>query len=193
MATDSPSWELYRSFLGVLRNGSLSRAARATGLTQPTIGRHVVALEEALGVGLFTRSPSGLMPTAAALALLPHAAAMEAAAEALLRSASGAAEEARGTVRLTASEIMGTEVLPAMLAGFRERHPGIVVELALTDLTQDLLRRDADLAVRMSRPSRTPSSAAASAPCRSGSMRIAATPRRTACRRASTRSRGSMR
>jgi DNA-binding transcriptional LysR family regulator len=101
---------------------------------------------------LFTRSPGGLAPTAAALDLVPAAEAMEAAAEALLRAASGAADETRGVVRLTASEIMGAEVLPAMLARFRAAHPGIVFELALTNRTEDLLRRDADIAVRMARP-----------------------------------------
>jgi DNA-binding transcriptional LysR family regulator len=148
----APSWELYRSFLAVLRQGSLSAAARNLRLTQPTIGRHVEALETALRVALFTRSPSGLAATSAALELRPAAEAMEAAAEALLRAASGAAGEARGTVRLTASEIIGAEVLPAMLARFRAEHPGIVLELALNNRTEDLLRRDADLAVRMTRP-----------------------------------------
>lgn len=147
-----PGWELYRSFLAVLRQGSLSAAARQLRLTQPTIGRHVRALEEALGVALFTRSPSGLAATAAALDLRAPAEAMEAAAEALRRAASGAADAARGTVRLTASELVGAEVLPAMLARFRAEHPGIVLELALTNRTEDLLRRDADIAVRMARP-----------------------------------------
>jgi DNA-binding transcriptional LysR family regulator len=147
-----PGWELYRSFLAVAREGSLSAAARRLRLTQPTLGRHVRTLEDALGVALFTRSPSGLAPTAAALDLVPPAEAMEAAAAALVRAASGAADEARGVVRLTASEMMGGEVLPAMLARFRAAHPGIVLELALTNRTEDLLRRDADIAVRMTRP-----------------------------------------
>jgi DNA-binding transcriptional LysR family regulator len=152
MAGTDPGWELYRSFLAVLRQGSLSAAARRLRLTQPTLGRHVHTLEDALGVALFTRSPGGLAPTAAALDLVPPAEAMEAAAQALVRAASGAADEARGAVRLTASEMMGGEVLPAMLARFRAAHPGIVLELALTNRTEDLLRRDADIAVRMARP-----------------------------------------
>jgi DNA-binding transcriptional LysR family regulator len=152
MTSIDPGWELYRSFLAVARAGSLSAAARRLRLTQPTIGRHIRALEEALAIALFTRSPSGLAPTAAALDLVPPAEAMEAAAEALVRTASGAADEARGVVRLTASEIMGAEVLPPMLTRFRATHPGIVLELALTNRTADLLRRDADIAVRMARP-----------------------------------------
>lgn len=72
MASDI-EWELYRAFLGVLREGSLSGSARALGVAQPTVGRHVAALEKALGLVLFTRSQTGLLPTEAAFALRPHA------------------------------------------------------------------------------------------------------------------------
>src|SRR5580700_2675345 len=106
-----PGWELYRSFLAVIQEGSLSGAARSLRLTQPTIGRHVDALEQALGVALFTRSQHGLAPTAAALDLVPHVETMEAAAEALVRAASGEAGESRGVVRLTASDLVGAEIL----------------------------------------------------------------------------------
>jgi DNA-binding transcriptional LysR family regulator len=152
MTRSEPGWELYRSFLAVIREGSLSAAARRLGLTQPTIGRHVESLSASLGVALFTRSPAGLQPTPASLDLVPHAETMAAAAEALRRAASGDAADERGTVRLTASEIMGAEVLPPMLARFRARHPGIVIELVLTNRSEDLLRREADLALRMARP-----------------------------------------
>jgi DNA-binding transcriptional LysR family regulator len=145
-------WQLYRSFLAVLREGSLSAAARALGLTQPTLGRQISQLEEAVGLALFTRSPSGLAATAAALALRPHAEAMASAAEALARAAAGAADESRGTIRLTASEFMSAEVLPPMLAEFQDRHRGIAIELVPTNRVEDLLRHDADLAVRMRQP-----------------------------------------
>lgn len=152
MARDDPKWETYRTFLAVMTEGSLSAAARKLMLTQPTAGRHVDELEAALGQTLFTRSQSGLIATQAARELLPHAQAMASAAEALVRTASGAEAEERGTVRLTASVFVGGEVLPDVLARFRERHPAIAVELILSDLTQDLLRRDADIAVRMVQP-----------------------------------------
>ncbi len=147
-------WSLLRSFLAVLRRGSLSAAARATGLTQPTVGRHIQELESGLGVALFTRSPGGLAPTEAANALKPHAETMETAFAALKRAATlgGDAQSPRGTVRISASEIMGTFVLPSILAELRGRYPEIVLELALNNRTDDLLRRDADLAVRMTRP-----------------------------------------
>jgi DNA-binding transcriptional LysR family regulator len=152
MGKKSPDWQLYRSFLAVMREGSLSAAARALRMTQPTLGRHIDALEASLGLSLFTRSLDGLAPTAGALRLIAPAEAMAAAAEAAERAASGEAEEERGTVRITASEIVGGEVLPAILTRFRSRYPLIVLELALTNRNEDLLRGDADLAVRMLRP-----------------------------------------
>jgi DNA-binding transcriptional LysR family regulator len=150
-----PSWDELRTFVEVARDGSLSGAARRLGLTQPTVGRHIDALEAALGLTLFTRSPRGLTPTPAALALEPHVEAMAAAAAALARTASGEAAADRGAVRVTASEVVGVEVLPPMLAAFHAEHPGLAIELALTNRTQDLARRDADIAVRMVRPTQS--------------------------------------
>jgi DNA-binding transcriptional LysR family regulator len=152
MTKHGPSWELLRTFLEVVRDGSLSGAARRLGLTQPTAGRHIDALEAQLRLPLFTRSPHGLIPTPAALDLVPHAEQMAAAAAALRRAASGEAATDRGTVRITASEIVGCEILPAILAGFRRKHPAIELELKLSNRNEDLLRRDADIAVRMNRP-----------------------------------------
>jgi len=152
MAQREPKWETYRSFLAVMTEGSLSAAARKLALTQPTLGRHIDQLEADLGLPLFSRSQAGLIPSQAARELLPHAQAMASAAEALVRASSGADAEERGTVRLTASVVVGGAVLPAILARFREAHPHIAIELVLSDATQDLLRRDADIAVRMVRP-----------------------------------------
>ncbi|MGN6147793.1 MAG: LysR family transcriptional regulator [Rhizomicrobium sp.] len=145
-------WDHYRSFLAVVRRGSLSAAARDLDLTQPTLGRHIAALEKAIGAKLFTRSQTGLKPTQTALELVPHAEAMAASAEALQRAASGEADTARGTVRVTASEIVGVEILPPILTAFREKHPQIAIELSLSNQSQDLLRREADIAVRMIKP-----------------------------------------
>ncbi|MFN3303100.1 MAG: LysR family transcriptional regulator [Roseateles sp.] len=150
--TSTIPWELLRTLLGVLREGSLSGAARSLGLTQPTAGRHVAALEQLLGQTLFTRSPAGLLPTEAALSLRGHAEQMEAAAAALQRAATARGGEVRGTVRVTASEVMGVEVLAGVFAGLRAQHPGLVLELALSNQLQDLLRREADIAVRMTPP-----------------------------------------
>lgn len=150
-----PGWELYRSFLAVLNEGSLSAAARSLGLTQPTIGRHVDALEQAVGFALFIRSQHGFMPTEAALGLQPYAQSLAATTAALLRAASahgGKDAAVRGTVRITASEVVGAEILPPILVGLQRTHPELVVELALSNRVEDLLRREADIAVRMLRP-----------------------------------------
>lgn len=154
-------WALYCAFLGVLREGSLSGAARVLGMAQPTVGRHIAALEEALGLALFTRSQTGLLPTEAALALRPHAQAMESMAAALERTAASFGDGVhgelrgvvRGVVRVTASEVVGVQVLPPAIAALRARHPGLALELVLSNDVQDLLQREADIAVRMTRPS----------------------------------------
>jgi DNA-binding transcriptional LysR family regulator len=152
MARTEPGWDLYRTFLAVTREGSLSAAARRLELTQPTVGRQIEALEALLGNGLFTRSPRGLVPTPAAREIISHAQAMAAAADALHRASSGEARGEAGTVRVTASEIVGHEVLPPILAAFGWRYPRIELELVLSNRNEDLLRRDADIAVRMARP-----------------------------------------
>ncbi len=148
----SASWELYGTFLEVMKTRSLSAAARSLAVAQPTVRRRIEQLEEALGVVLFTRSTSGLDPTEAALSTLPHVESMAASAHALVRSASAPRDAAQGTVRITASEMMGAEVLPPLLAPLTDRHPKLQVELTLTNRTENLLRRDADLAVRMFAP-----------------------------------------
>ena len=148
-------WELYRAFLGVLREGSLSGAARALGVAQPTVGRHVAALEAALGLVLFTRSQAGLLPTDAAFALRAHAEAMESTAAALERTASGLRDGAAGvagTVRISVSEVVGVEVMPAIVADLGRRYPALKMELVLSNRVHDLLQREADIAVRMTAP-----------------------------------------
>ncbi|MBN9428030.1 MAG: LysR family transcriptional regulator [Burkholderiales bacterium] len=147
-----PSWDLYRTFLAVLQERSLSGAARRLGLTQPTVARHVDALEAAVGADLFVRSQRGLAPTELALDLKPHAQTLAATSAALLRTASGRAGEVRGTVRISASEIVGAELLPPLLADLRRHHPALVFELVLSNEVDDLLSREADIAVRMVQP-----------------------------------------
>jgi DNA-binding transcriptional LysR family regulator len=145
-------WELYRSFLGVLREGSLSGAARSLGIAQPTVGRHVAALEKALELPLFIRSQTGLTPTEAALALRGHAETMESTAASLERTAASQGGGVSGVVRVAASEVVGVEVLGPIVARLREAHPMLEIELVVSNRMQDLLRREADLAVRMARP-----------------------------------------
>ena len=145
-------WERQRAFLAVLREGSLSGAARALDLAQPTVRRRIEDLEAALGTPLFTRSPSGLLPTDTAHALREHAEAMAMAADAFVRSASAGAKEVAGTVRITASDVIAVEVLPGILAPLAARHPRLAIELSPTNRNEDVLRREADIAVRMTPP-----------------------------------------
>ncbi|AYG66821.1 MULTISPECIES: LysR family transcriptional regulator [unclassified Rhizobium] len=147
-----PSWDFYRTFLAVQQHGSLSAAARDLGLTQPTVGRHIDALEKAVGAELFTRSQQGLLPTDTALALKPYAETLASTAAALLRAASGSKDKVSGTVRISASEVIGTEVLPPILAALQARYPELIIELSASDAVEDLLQREADIAVRMVAP-----------------------------------------
>jgi len=146
------SWDHCQTFLAVLREGSLSAAARALGLTQPTVGRHIDALEQALDCQLFVRSSGGLTPTEVATDLCPQAEILEAAAGSLLRSVTARGAAVRGTVRIAASDVIGVEVLPPILAALREHHRLLTIELMLSNSVADLMRRDADIAVRMVEP-----------------------------------------
>lgn len=147
------TWDHYRSFLTVVREGSLSAAARQLGLTQPTLARHIEQLEKALGgVDLFIRSPQGLSPTDLGRKLITHAEAMEAAAAAFQRSAVGTETELSGIIRISASDVVGTELLPAYLKDIRWQHPGLKFEVTLSNRITDLLKRQADIAIRMTRP-----------------------------------------
>ena len=148
-------WDLFQSLHAVLEAGSFSGAAKLRGLTQPTLGRHIEQLEQKLGSPLFLRSPRGIQATDLALELKPHLAEMAAAASAAVRDASGAADSVTGSVRITAAEMVGAEVLPPILTSFREANPGIAIELMLSNTMDDLLRREADIAVRMQPPTQT--------------------------------------
>lgn len=145
-------WTLIRSFLAVVEGGSLSAAAKSIGATQPTLSRHIRELETALGVILFTRSAQGLDPTNAALGLVEDARVMGAAAEALNLKAQGRSQQLFGTVRITASVIVGNLMLPPILAALRQAEPSIQLEIVASDTNQNLLRRDADIAIRMADP-----------------------------------------
>lgn len=151
-APPAEDWEGHRAFLAVLDTGSLSAAARRLAVAQPTVRRRIEALEGGLGAALFTRSPAGLTPTPVARQLGDHVRAMAAAADAFTRAGSAEASAEAGTVRITASEIIAVEVLPAILLPLQARYPGLVIELGVSNRNEDLLRREADVAVRMAPP-----------------------------------------
>lgn len=146
------NWTLYHSFLAVMEQGSLSGAARVTGSTQPTIGRHITELEKVLNVSLFIRTQTGFVATDVAHELLPHAQQMAATAASIQRSAQRVGEGVSGSVRISASEVVGVEILPPVLAKLRHTYPELVVELVVSDAPHDLLYREADIALRMFRP-----------------------------------------
>jgi DNA-binding transcriptional LysR family regulator len=146
-------WNLYRSFLAVAEAGSFSGAARRIGTAQPTIGRHVAALEDGLGARLFQRSPRGLVLTAVGQDLVRHAQAMASAVSAAERDASSGVEAETGTVRITAGEYLSAEVLPPILAEVANAHPKLEFEVVASNRTEDLLMGEADIAVRMVAPS----------------------------------------
>ncbi len=146
------NWGYWRTFLAVLDTGSLSAAARHLSLTQPTAGRHIDNLEQALAAPLFIRSQEGLIPTPLALSLKPKAQAMSMSAYALKRLALTEGKTLGGSVRITASEIIGVETLPSILHLFRNKHSDVDLELVLNNYQDDLLNQDADIAIRMVRP-----------------------------------------
>ena len=145
-------WSLVAAFLGVAETGSLSGAARQSGLTQPTLGRQIRALEDQLGVTLFHRNPRGFSLTDAGAKLVPAASAMRDAAQRLALTAAGETEDLAGTVRITGSVAMSVYHLPAIIAGIRTAEPAIAIELVASDQSRNLLFREADIAVRMYRP-----------------------------------------
>lgn len=145
-------WRLVRSFLAALDQGSLLGAARVLSASQPTIGRHIAELEAQLGVLLFERTGRGLLPTATALQLAESARAMDNAANELARNVSGLEPGISGTVRITASQPVACFVLPPILAQMRLALPDIQVELVASNAVSNLLRREADIALRMVQP-----------------------------------------
>ena len=152
MATAEPDWALWRSFAAVVADGSLSAAARRIGYSQPTLGRHIEALEQQLGVTLFDRSLQGLKPTETALRLYQSVSAAETKLAEAALVAEGSTGTLEGTVRITASTMVSNYLLPAMLRPLRQEFPGIAIELVPSDSVENLLLREAGIAVRMFRP-----------------------------------------
>lgn len=148
----SLDWTLIQSFLAVAETGSLSGGARRLGSSQPTLGRQIRTLETLLEVELFQRHPRGLDLTALGLEILPAAQNMFHAMNALTLSAAGAQTALNGDVRITCSIFIAHHVLPDILADIRRLEPAIRIDLVASDDSDNLLFREADIAVRMYRP-----------------------------------------
>ena len=145
-------WALVQAFLAVAETGSLSGAARLLGTSQPTVGRQIQALEVTLGTAVFERRPRGMALSPAGADLLDPAEMMASAAQRLAMSAAGHESGLTGTVRITASVFTAHHHLPKILAKLRAEAPEIQVELVANDNSENLLFREADIAVRMYRP-----------------------------------------
>lgn len=145
-------WALIQSFLAALEHGSLLGAARATGVSQPTLGRHIAELEQQLQLVLFERTGRGLQPTAQALALADAARDMQAGAASFSRLASGAGQAVQGRVRISATQPVACALLPPVLSRMREALPQVEVELVVCNAVSNLLLREADIALRMVAP-----------------------------------------
>lgn len=145
-------WGLIPSFLAVFENGSLSGAARIMKHSQPTIGRHITELEAQLGLSLFLRTGRGYEPTDAAISLAGRAGAMREAAADISIAAEGRSETLEGTVRVTASEVVATYILPGMIAQLLAEEPKLQIEVVASNSNENLLLREADIAVRMVEP-----------------------------------------
>lgn len=149
---DQTDWALVRSFLAVAEQGSLSAAARQLGLSQPTLGRQIKQMETDLGVTLLIRQPRGFDLTEAGQAILPAARRMQDAMREIALAVAGRDAGTSGTVRITASEIMALNYLPDIVADIRDALPGITIDLVASDRSDNLLFREADIAVRMYQP-----------------------------------------
>ncbi len=147
-----PDWSLIQSFLAVAETGSLSAAARVSGHSQPTLGRHIQLLEQTLGASLFDRHARGLNLSDTGERLLPMARQMRATMNQITLTAAGQSQALEGTVRITASVFASHHLLPPILAHIRVIEPEIQLELVPSDATENLLFREADIAVRMYRP-----------------------------------------
>ena len=145
-------WTYVRTFLAVAETGSLTGASKKLGQSQPTIGRHIKALEISLGAELFERKANGFIPTELGISLLEPAQDMALASARFNHIAVGHDERLTGVVRITASKVISNYLLPEIISKIRTKEPEIEIELVPSDSTENLIFRDADIAVRMYRP-----------------------------------------
>ena len=143
-------WLHLNSFADICEYGSISAAARARGTSQPTLSRHIVLLEQSLGLVLLERGTTGVVPTPHGRALMKKVAAMQHIASSI--QAGDIETSLRGVVRITASRIMANYALAPILPILRSAEPDLAIEVSSSDTTENLLRRDADIALRMARP-----------------------------------------
>lgn len=145
-------WNQLKAFLATAEAGSLSAAARKLGLTQPTLSRQVAAIEKAMGVTLFERVGKAMALTTTGMDLLEHARAMGTAAEALNLAATGRSQAVGGVVSVSATDAVAAYLVPPLVRKLHEQDPGIAIEVIASNALSDLLRREADIAIRHVKP-----------------------------------------
>ena len=145
-------WNRARAFLVTVEEGSLSAAARALGMSQPTLGRQVSALEAELGIALFERNGQGMQLTPGGMQLVEYVRAMGEAAMEMSLAACGQSDAIEGRICISATEVMATMVLPVLIKKLKQCYPGILVEVIASNASSDLKRREADIAIRSYRP-----------------------------------------
>jgi DNA-binding transcriptional LysR family regulator len=145
-------WNRMRAFLATANEGSLTSAARSLGLTQPTLSRQISALEEEIGLMLFERVGRGLILTAAGREMQHYVRDMGAAADRVALAALGQAQSIEGEVRITASDILSAVLLPSAVSKIKTLAPNLVIDVIADNDVRDLMRREADIAVRHVRP-----------------------------------------
>ena len=145
-------WNQLKAFLETAETGTLSAAARKLGLSQPTLSRQVAAIEQTMGVTLFERVGKSMALTPTGLNLLEHARAMGAAADALSLAATGRSQALGGVVSVSATDAVAATLLPPLVKKLREQEPGIAIEVIPSNALSDLLRREADIAIRHVKP-----------------------------------------
>ncbi|MDX1341008.1 MAG: LysR family transcriptional regulator [Reinekea sp.] len=149
---NSFDWQWWQYFLTIAEQGSLSKAANSLAVSQPTLSRQLLAMENELGQTLFDRSTQGLRLTAFGSELLEECERMQQSAERLQRLAEGQAQTLSGRIRLSVNEVIALYYLPSILPEFMDRYPQLSVEIEVSNKASSLDKRDADVAIRMFPP-----------------------------------------
>lgn len=152
MNTPTFAWHLLPSFLALMEHQTLVKAAKHQGLSQPTLGRHLLELEQQLGVVLFERTGRGLIPTPQAHQIAVFVREMDTQASSLFRLVKSKKQDLKGRVRISASQTVACILLPPILKRMQTLYPDIHVDVVSSNNVSNLLRREADIALRMVRP-----------------------------------------
>jgi DNA-binding transcriptional LysR family regulator len=145
-------WSDYPIFLAVAQTGSLTAAGKKLGLSQPTVGRRIRALEDHFGMPLLTKDADGLRPTRFGASILTNIEKMQEEADTIARTQASLDSKLEGVVRLSATEGIGTQWMPAVMAEFRSAHPEVLVEMLVGFKQFNLAQREADIALRWGSP-----------------------------------------